>query len=67
MSDRSGSDKVMSIQDEAKTVIRNVENDSKKIAHYIMHRCGDFTFDSEREAFIAAFLEAVQFRELQTL
>ena len=42
--------------DEAQLVWRNLKADPEKIAHYVMGRCGEFTYDHEREEFIAAFL-----------
>ena len=48
----------MSHQTEAATVYRNLHGDHSKIANYVVERCGDFIFDSERAQFIAAFLRA---------
>jgi hypothetical protein len=58
MSDRSGSAVVMSPDAEAKQVYQNLHGDHWKIAEYVVNRCGDFTFDSERVRFISAFLMA---------
>ena len=58
MSDRTGSDKVMTTDDEASAVTRNLGGDSVRISKYIVNRCGDFTFDDERTLFIASFLRA---------
>ncbi len=58
MSDHSGSDKVMGIDAEASTVTQNLKGDSVGISKYVVNRCGDFTLDDERAAFIAAFLRA---------
>jgi hypothetical protein len=60
MSDRSGSHLVMAQQQEADTVWRNLNGDARQIAAYVVTRCGDFTYDTERAAFIAAFLTAAR-------
>jgi hypothetical protein len=39
-------------------VMRNLKGDSVRISKYVVSRCGDFTLDDERSAFIAAFLRA---------
>jgi hypothetical protein len=43
---------------EAQHAIRNVKRDWQQVADYLVNRCGDFTFDEERAAFIGAFLKA---------
>jgi len=48
----------MSPDEEARTVYRNLRGDHWRIAEYVVNRCGDFTFDSERTRFIGAFLMA---------
>lgn len=58
MSDLSGSDAVMSKQHEADTVWRNLHSDANQVADYLVARCGDFMYDHERAALIAAFLRA---------
>ncbi len=60
MSDISGSDKVMSIQQEAAIAVKNVGCDCQLLAEYVMQRCADFTYDAERQGFIEAILQAVR-------
>lgn len=57
MSDRTEGNKVMDLNTEAATVLKNLNGDFDKISKYVVDRCGDFTRDSERAAFIAAFLK----------
>lgn len=57
MSNRTEGNKVMDFNTEAATVLKNLNGDFDKISKYIVDRCGDFTRDSERAAFIAAFLK----------
>jgi hypothetical protein len=62
MSDISGSDKVMSISEEARTVVRNSQGDPRVMSEYTMSRCADFTFDHERELFIREMFIAIRNR-----
>ena len=49
----------MTIREESDLVCRNLKMDEVQIAHYIVHRCGDFISDKGREDFIAEFLRAI--------
>lgn len=50
----------MNQREEAQKVVRNLRGDWFQIAHYIVERCGEFTYDYERESFIAEFLKAAE-------
>ncbi len=62
MSDKSGSDKAMSVDAEAIAVMQNLD-DIAVIAKYVVSRCGDFVTDDQRALFIAGFLRATSQRQ----
>lgn len=48
----------MNQREEAEKVYRNLKGNHKKVAGYLIERCGHFNYDHQRSALIAEFLRA---------